>query len=139
MSSFQASSTAQGKQFAAQCDLLLTNYGFTLQGVLMVRDVGVEIDRVAQSPRGATIWFEYKGSLQGSRPGLMRTDTLKKAVANGALLAGIEQHPPFIVLTSHLPTKGSGLAMLESALRLGFFDDVICVYEPDHAVRLEAL
>ena len=41
--------------------------------------------RILASPGGQVVWFEYKGSVQGTRPGLLRTDTLKKAIANGAL------------------------------------------------------
>ena len=81
--------------------------GFELGGSLQIMEVGVEIDRVALAPSGATVWFEYKGSVQGSRPGLMRTDTLKKAVANGALLQRLVEKPAYIVLTSHLPNSGA--------------------------------
>ena len=42
---------------------------------IRIPDLGVEIDREAVSPKGGVIWFEYKGSLQGRRPGLLRTDT----------------------------------------------------------------
>ena len=139
MTSFQSSSSLQGRQFADQCDLLLEGLGFALQGRLLIRDLGVEIDRVAASPRSRAVWFEYKGSVQGTRPGLRRTDTLKKAVANGALLRAIRGHPPYIVLTSHKPTTGAGAAMLETAIRLGYLDDVICVYDPDDAGRLKRL
>jgi hypothetical protein len=99
----------------------------------------VEIDCAAVSARGQEIWFEYKGSVQGSRPGLMRTDTLKKAIANGALLARRSQHPPYVVLTSHLPTAGAGLAMLHTALELGYLADVVCIYDPGQAKRLATL
>ena len=77
--------------------------------------------------------------MQGSRPGLMRTDTLKKAVANGALLQRLVERPPYIVLTSHLPNSGAGLAMLQTAIELQYFDDVICVYDPTQTGRLAAL
>ncbi len=139
VSDFQSSAGVQGRQFAEQCDQLLRHYGFELHGRLLVDDVGVEIDRVATSPRGCTLWFEYKGSVQGSRPGLMRTDTLKKAAANGALLHGTVDRCPYIVLTSHTPESGSGAAMLRTALRLGYFDDVICIYRPLDTQRLRAL
>ncbi|MCB0963508.1 MAG: hypothetical protein KDA98_09445, partial [Acidimicrobiales bacterium] len=69
--------------FAEQCDTLLTHQGFELLGRRVLADVGVEIDQEARSPRGGLVWFEYKGSVQGNRPGLRRTDTLKKAIANG--------------------------------------------------------
>jgi hypothetical protein len=69
----------------------------------------------------------------------MRTDTLKKAIANGALLAAMEDHPPYVVLTSHLPEAGAGLAMLRSALELGYFADVVCIYDPRQTGRLGVL
>ena len=137
--SFQSAASAQGRQFAEQCDLLLRSSGFRLVDRNVSLDVGVEIDRVASAPSGRTIWFEYKGSLQGSRPGLMRTDTLKKAIANGALLNVLTDRPPYVVLTSHLPSAGAGLAMLLAARRLGYLDDVICVYDPAQTGRLRRL
>ncbi len=140
MSLFQSASSLQGRQFAEQCDLLLRNSGFELARCrVVVAELGVEIDREAVSPHGRTIWFEYKGSVQGPRPGLLRTDTLKKAIANGALLRSLPERPPFVVLSSHLPKAGSGRAMLNTAVRLGYLDDVICVYDPADAVRLKLL
>jgi hypothetical protein len=136
---FQASAGIQGRQFAEQCDQLLAHYGFELHGRELLRDVGVEIDRVARSPRGNLIWFEYKGSVQGTRPGLLRTDTLKKAIANGALLAAEPDRHPYVVLTSHLPDSGSGAAMLRAALQLGYLTDAICIYAPADTQRVRAL
>jgi hypothetical protein len=139
MTDFQASSGIQGRQFAEQCDQLLVHYGFSIGGRILLPTVGVEIDRVAVAPSGRTIWFEYKGSVQGTRPGLMRTDTLKKAVANGALLRGLDDRHPYVVLTSHLPEVRSGAAMLKTGLDLGYFDDVICIYRPADTQRLRSL
>ncbi len=139
MTDFQASAGIQGRQFAEQCDQLLSHYGFELRGRELLRNVGVEIDRVAESPRGTLVWFEYKGSVQGSRPGLLRTDTLKKAIANGALLAGEPDRHPYVVLTSHLPTGGSGAAMLGTALKLGYLADAICIYTPADTQRMRSL
>lgn len=139
MSDFQGSSSRQGRQFAEQCDELLRNYGFALHGPLVLTEVGVEVDRVATAPSGGRIWFEYKGSIQGARPGLLRTDTLKKAIANGALLQAVDPRSPYLVLTSHVPTMGSGAAMLQAALRAGYLDDVVCVYRPEDTARLRLL
>jgi hypothetical protein len=139
LTDFQASAGIQGRQFAEQCSQLLTHYGYALHGRTLIADVGVEIDCVATSPGGNAIWFEFKGSVQGARPGLLRTDTLKKAIANGALLAGMPTRCPFIVLTSHLPVVGAGVAMLETALRLRYLDDVICLYSPADTRRLHVL
>jgi hypothetical protein len=138
---FQASSGIQGRQFADQCDQLLAHYGYRLEGRVVLTAIGVEVDRVATSPNGTPVWFEYKGSVQGSRPGLLRTDTLKKAIANGALLRALPEHErqPYVVLTSHLPQVLSGAAMLHAAQSLGYFTDVICIYTPADTQRLKAL
>ena len=103
----------------------------------MLTEVGVEIDQEAVSPTGTVVWFEYKGSVQGNRPGLIRTDTLKKAIANGALLRSLTDPAPYVVVTSHLPESGSGAAMLQAALRLRCFADVVCLYDPAATTRLE--
>ena len=134
--SFQAAAGIQGRQFAEQCDTLLTHLGFTLRGRRVLPEVGVEVDQEAVSPKGAVVWFEYKGSVQGARPGLRRTDTLKKAVANGALLRALADPAPYVVLTSHLPEAGAGAAMLQQAIRLGYFSDVVCLYDPSATTRL---
>ncbi|MGN6694040.1 MAG: hypothetical protein ACTHN0_07670 [Aquihabitans sp.] len=136
--SFQASAGIQGRQFAEQCDTLLAHFGFELHGRRVLTEVGVEIDQEAVSPSGATVWFEYKGSIQGNRPGLIRTDTLKKAIANGALLRSLADPAPYVVVTSHLPEAGSGAAMLDAALRLRYFADVVCLYDPKATARLSA-
>jgi hypothetical protein len=134
--SFQASAGIQGRQFAEQCDTLLTHLGFALQGRRVLSEVGVEIDQEAVSPTGDVVWFEYKGSIQGHRPGLRRTDTLKKAIANGALLRAVPDAAPYVVITSHLPEAGSGAAMLRNALELGYLSDVVCLYDPGSTRRL---
>ncbi|MCB0970074.1 MAG: hypothetical protein KDA97_00955 [Acidimicrobiales bacterium] len=135
--SFQASAGIQGRQFAEQCDTLLAHQGFELHGRRVLSEVGVEIDQEARSPDGALVWFEYKGSVQGNRPGLRRTDTLKKAIANGALLRSLDEPAPYVVLTSHLPEAGAGAAMLAAALDLGYLADVICLYDPRATARLD--
>ena len=110
--------------------------GYTLRGRRVLTEVGVEIDQEAVSPSGRVVWFEYKGSVQGNRPGLRRTDTLKKAIANGALLRSLTDPAPYVVVTSHLPESGSGAAMLQAALRLRCFADVVCLYDPSSTRRL---
>ncbi|MEP6622847.1 MAG: hypothetical protein ABJC79_00240 [Acidimicrobiia bacterium] len=136
-SGFQASSGEQGRRFAEQCDAFLQGRGWLLSGSLRIADVGVEIDAVATSPGGEVVWFEYKGSVQGNRPGLRRTDTLKKAIANGALVRGLPGARPFVVITSHVPEAGSGDAMLRTALAMGYLDGVVCLYDPATHARLD--
>jgi len=139
LTEFQSAAGWQGRQFAQQCDFLLTSNGFQLEGKLLMPNLGIEIDQVCKNSRGADVWFEYKGSFQGARPGLLRTDTVKKAIANGALLRHVVPHPPFVVLTSHMPKTGSAAAMLFVAVELGYLHDVICVNDPTDVQRLSAL
>lgn len=139
MTDFQSLAGRQGRQFSDQCDLVLESEGFTRGGKLRLPEVGVEIDCVARTQSGRTVWFEYKGSFRGSTPGMRRTDTVKKAVANGALLAAIPDHPPYVVLTSHVPEGGSARAMLDAAVQLGYLNDVICVNDPSAVRRLREL
>ncbi len=134
--SFQASAGIQGRQFAEQCDTLLAHLGYELRGRRVLPEVGVEIDQEAVSPTGTVVWFEYKGSIQGHRPGLRRTDTMKKAIANGALLRGLADPAPYVVITSHLPEAGSGAAMLATAVELRYLADVVCLYDPSSTTRL---
>ena len=54
--SFQASAGIQGRQFAEQCDTLLTHLGYELRGRRVLTEVGVEIDQEAVSPSGRIIW-----------------------------------------------------------------------------------
>ena len=135
-SSFQASAGQQGRRFAEQCDAFLSGLGWRVGAALRLAEIGVEIDAVATTPRGIDVWCEYKGSIQGDRPGLRRTDTLKKAIANGALLRGLPVAAPYVVITSHVPTAGSGDAMLRTALALGYIDEVVCLYDPATHLRL---
>ena len=69
MTDFQASAGIQGRQFAEQCSQLLMHYGYALHGRTLLTTVGVEVDCVATSPGGNLVWFEFKGSVQGSRTG----------------------------------------------------------------------
>jgi hypothetical protein len=130
MTDFQAAAGQQGRQFAEQCDGALRNLGFELEGRRIITEIGVEIDQASVAPSGRVIWFEYKGSIRGAIPGLRRTDTTKKAIANGALIRTLQDPAPFVVLTSHLPLGGSAEAMVRSALAANYISAVICIYNP---------
>jgi hypothetical protein len=125
---FQAAAGRQGRQFAEQCDDALRGLGFELGGRSLIKAIGVEIDQTSIAPTGRVIWFEYKGSIRGTRPGLQRTDTAKKAIANGALIRTLEMPPPFVILTSHLPEGGAAQAMLSSAIAAGYVTAAISIY-----------
>ncbi|RLI74015.1 hypothetical protein DRP04_15155 [Archaeoglobales archaeon] len=60
------------------------------------------------------------------RPGMMRTDTVKKAISNAAQVKfGLGEDVLFIVVTSHKPTSGNAKCMVDMALRSGLFDMIV--------------
>ena len=80
---FQARGVRQGKAFDEQCRLVLQGLGFEVSDrPFTVADLGVEFDAEIRSQSGRVFWCEFKGSWHGPRPGLRRTDTVKKALAD---------------------------------------------------------
>lgn len=139
---FQARGVAQGRQFDEQARLVLRGLGFAVnEKPFTVPELGVEFDAEIRSKGGKVYWCEFKGSWYGTRPGLRRTDTAKKALADAALAhVAPGDYPPIIVLTTHLPPAGSsGDRMLRVARESGVVSDVICVNDPSNMARLQAL
>lgn len=139
---FQARGVRQGKQFDEQCRLVLSDLGFEVcERPFTVVDLGVEFDAEIKTPGGRRYWCEFKGSWHGHRPGLRRTDTVKKALSD-ALLAHLAEtdYPPVVFLTTHMPSPGSsGDKMIQVALDARALFDVICVNEPNDMKRLARL
>src|SRR5690606_21819138 len=117
MSSFQGRGPRQGKGFAEGCRMVLQDHGFRLLGTHRIPEIGVEIDEVILNKNDVPIYVEFKGSLHGKRPGLFRTDTVKKAIANGYLLSEAAKDPelvkalpcgpaPFLIIDSRVPDEG---------------------------------
>ena len=133
---FQRRASQIGKTFATWCEITLQSIGFTLQGKTIIKDAGVEIDQLVENRNGEKLYFEFKGSSKPPRPGMQRTDTVKKALCNAFLLdrLGIG---PYIVITSHKPKKGSSSAkMIELAKDVLF--DVICISVDQDFERLKS-
>jgi hypothetical protein len=138
LENFQSEASKQGKQFADTCLSALRYAGWEIvKEKYEIKKVGIEIDAHAINRQGVSFFFEFKGSLQGERPGSKRTDTLKKAIANGLLFSLSDECQccaPMILLTSHIPDHGAGLAMLDCLPRTIFFD----VLNPwNHGKRLQ--
>lgn len=117
---FQGSGVVQGERFHDECILALELAGFeVVETKVRLRDVGIELDAITNNKHGIAMAWEFKGSLQGSRPGLIRTDTTKKAIANALLLSRSEygeMMPPLLIMTSHIPTKDDSRTMLQAVL-----------------------
>lgn len=128
---FQSLASTQGAAFDAMCRAILADYAPSRPFV--VADIGIEVDCAV----GDT-WIEFKGSARGDTPGLRRTDTTKKAIANAALASTVHDGD-FVVMTSHMPAAGSsGERMLDAAITAGWLADVIDISQPAHVRRLLA-
>lgn len=115
----QAASSRQGSAFEETVYNLLLIEGWTVdERNWREPNVDIEIDIVATNPLGVRWWIECKGSWESTRNGLQRTDTLKKAIANGALLRVLPERCPYMVITSHLPTTGAGKTWLDAAIQI---------------------
>lgn len=118
--------SVQGNAFEQACVLALETHGFEILGrQIQLTGVGIQIDIHAENQHGVAMWFECKGSLQGTRPGTKRTDTMKKAIANGYLFTLSEEYSccsPMMLFASHVPEGGQGLAMITSVPRSTIYD-----------------
>jgi hypothetical protein len=115
---FQQLASAQGAAFDAMCRAALADHDPSR--AFLVAEIGIEVDCAV----GDT-WIEFKGSVRGDYPGLRRTDTTKKAIANAALASTVHDGA-FVVMTSHLPAAGSaGERMLDTAIAAGWLSDVV--------------
>jgi hypothetical protein len=128
---FQASSSAQGRAFEEAVQTIvrmgghdIVNTGFT-DGAS-----GEQVDLLVRTSSGIDVWIECKGSwnTRSNVPGLRRSDTAKKAVANAWHLRNShgDDRPPYILVTSHLPREGSySDRLLKDAKEAGLFTDVV--------------
>lgn len=121
---FQALATAQGREFVEECVVALTRAGFAIIGrEIAFPRCGVDVDLLARNSAGVDFHIECKGSFR-DRPGLQRTDTLKKAICNMLLLMA-DGRGPLLILTSHRPADGRGVTMLRAAQAIIPFEVIV--------------
>ena len=126
---FQARGVRQGKMFHQTCVEWLKSENLTIVAEnFRFENIGVEVDIIFKD--GEEVYYsECKGSYTGNRPGIRRTDTLKKAICNAALLR-TQEKCNFILLTSHMPKEGSSSEkMLETAESAGIITRTINVHD----------
>jgi hypothetical protein len=126
---FKGGAKEQGDEFERECLRALLYAGFQISDLKLNIDTGAEIDLVAENLQGISFAIECKGSLQGSRPGLKRTDTVRKAICNAYLLSVspefCDRFPPLLVMRSHEPDGGVGRDALDATIRNGVILDVV--------------
>lgn len=127
-SSFQSDSKKSGDAFE---DIVMSELNATsvLKNVY-IPEAGVEVDFVADGR-----FIEAKGGNDGDkkRPGAKRTDSVKKAIANGALIKAVNPDSHYTVYFSSRPKVGSSSdVMLRVALEHKIIDEIIyLVQEPE--------
>lgn len=136
MTSFQAESKRVGDEFEALVYQDLKSRGFDIiDKDFYLVGTGCEVDFRAHGERYE--YVECKGGNEGvgKRPGAKRTDNVKKAIANGALIKTIHDLY-YVVYFSAKPELGSYSAeMINTALKYKIIDEVRYIEQiPDKTI-----
>ena len=135
-SSFQARATREGKAAQALAEDLLNEVGFTIVAKnSRVRGTGVTINFIATDADDNEWYFDVSGAFTSTRGGLLRTDTVWKALGRAHALAAAGKQR-IVFLSSHVPRKGSeGDIALRNASDIVF--DVIEMRSDEGYERLQ--
>lgn len=124
---FQAESTASGDEFERIVNEDLISKGYTiLETNVKIADIGINVDYIAEKD-GVKEYGEDKGGKSGGkkRPGAQRTDNVKKAICNGALLKAKYPDAKYVIYFSAKPKEGnSSDEMIKTAIAAGYVDEV---------------
>ncbi|HEY2668468.1 MAG TPA: site-specific DNA-methyltransferase [Actinomycetota bacterium] len=111
---FQARAVREGRAARDVAEALLRQCGFEeIQSKVSLPE-GVEVNFRACDREGRPWFFDVSGGFTSTRPGLMRTDTLWKALGKAAVLHGAYPEIRLVLLTTDVPKGGAG----EAALRV---------------------
>ncbi len=127
---FQAESKASGDEFeTVVVNDLMSMYDLELDEILTsvtLDKIGIELDYIVLTDQGLECG-EAKGGRPGlkKRPGAERTDNVKKAICNGALLQTIMPGVNYVIYFSAEPKpNSSSAAMIDAALSNGYVSEV---------------
>ncbi len=130
---FQARASREGKVAQKIAETVLERAGFQIAGRnVRARGLGVTINLVALDAGGNPWNFDVTGAFTTTRGGLLRSDSMWKALGKASVLANNgygcradDVHGPVILLTSHLPRAGSdGDRAMRRAGLTAFFDAI---------------
>jgi hypothetical protein len=122
---FQARASLEGKAVRDIAERVLETAGFTIVGRNhRFRGLGLDVAFIARDGQGTTWYFDVSGAFTTTRGGLGRTDAVWRCLGRAHVLAhnGVA---PVVVLTSHLPRRGSGGDAALRAAGLGTFFDAV--------------
>jgi hypothetical protein len=115
---FQRRAVRHGAAFEDSVARVASAIGYMVAGRRVRFGVIGEVDLWLRSPAGLEFFVECKGSYEGPRPGLMRTDTVKKAFADCDRLAVLADRGLLLLVTSHLPQGGEAAHILDRLCRM---------------------
>ena len=137
---FQSESKRSGDEFedAVLNDLKERNF-FEIKKNIYMPGTGCEVDFVAYGDRIEHIESKGGRDESGKRPGAQRTDNVKKAVANGALIKARYPDVYYVVYFSAKPiTNSSSDEMIDTALCYKIIDEVRYISNrPKYSSQLE--
>ncbi len=128
---FQARATREGQAAQQIAKLVLERAGFQIAGTnVKARGLGVTINLQARDLEGELWNFDVTGAFTTTRGGLLRSDSVWKALGRASVLANNDYGPAeangrLVLLTSHLPKPGSdGDRAMRKVGPTGFFDAI---------------
>ena len=125
---FQADSKRTGDEYEKVVLADLVNRGFTnIKENVHIEGTGCEVDFVAEGGSGVIEYVEAKGGQRGpgKRPGAKRTDNVKKAIANAALIKARYPEYYYVIYFSSKPKPNSySDEMINTAIRYKIVDEV---------------
>lgn len=137
MTNFQAESKKSGDAFENDVynDLVYREFD-EIQSNVYIPDAGCEVDFLAVNP-DLIEYVEAKGGLDGinKRPGAKRTDNIKKAIANGALIKAVRPEIYYVVYFSSTPSEGYAMQMIDTALKYKIIDEVRYLTMPQKTIN----
>lgn len=105
---FQARAVREGRQAKELAGILLNTCGFAdIRSDVKCPRLGIELNFVARDQTGSDWAFDVSGAFTSSRAGLVRTDTLWKALGKAAVLHQVQDNLPLVLVTTNAPTRGS--------------------------------
>lgn len=127
MINFQSESKKSGNEFENLVELdVKSKNGIIIGKDYCIKKLGIELDFIADYPYRIE-YIEAKGGKSGNkkRPGAERTDNVKKALCNGALLKYLQPDSYYVIYFSAPPKPGSySEAMINSGITAGYIDEV---------------
>ncbi|MGH9094046.1 MAG: DNA-methyltransferase, partial [Acidimicrobiales bacterium] len=100
-------STSAGSAAPARAAEMVEAAGFTIVGrKRKVPGLGLEVSLVAEDQGGEPWYFDVTGAFTSTPAGLVRTDTLWRALGRASVLASRDLRP-LVLLSSHLPPRRS--------------------------------